>query len=131
VSINDDISHHVHILIHIISVERLPTMKVNIHNQCSNFKLELLGYFTNGIADWNVDLVEEVDTGSMTSVDLMPFLAMFGGVIVYEQQRKHVKPGNQTKSTVILLSVAWRSEGYKKFRVFVHLMECNTWSYGV
>jgi hypothetical protein len=29
----------------------------------------------------------------------------------------------------IRLLVAWKSEGYKNFCVFVHLIECNKWPY--
>jgi hypothetical protein len=48
---------------------------------------------------------------------------------VYELERKHVKPSNRSKSTDILLFVAWKSESYKKFCVLVQLMECNGWFY--
>jgi hypothetical protein len=39
VSIDGDTSHYIYVLIHTISFKRQPTMKVNIHNQCSNIKL--------------------------------------------------------------------------------------------
>jgi hypothetical protein len=130
VSIDDDASHNVYIIIHIFSVKRLPTMKVNIHNQCSDFKLKYGGYFPNGIGNGNVGLVQEIDTDSMKSIDLEHFLATYEGIVAYALRRKHVKPGNQTESAEILLSVAWKSEGYKNFRVLVHLIEYNKWSYG-
>jgi hypothetical protein len=43
-------------------------MKVNIHNQCSNFNLINSRYFDTGI-DWNIQYAWEVDTISMINVD--------------------------------------------------------------
>jgi hypothetical protein len=126
VSINDDTSYHIYILIHTISFRFQPTMKVNIHNQCSNFKLERRGYFNIG-AYYNEKPAEEVDTSSMKSVDLIPFLSTFGGVLTYVLQRKDVKPSDRFESTRIRLLVVWKSEGYKKLRTFVHLIEFNKW----
>jgi hypothetical protein len=97
-------------------------MKVNIYNQCSDFKLTFRGYFGNGTnGDENPD--EDVDTGSMKCVDLTPYLVAFEGAIMHKLERKHVKTGNQFEPTDIHLFIAWRSEGYKKLRVFVHLIE--------
>jgi hypothetical protein len=69
--------------------------------------------------------VEELDTSSMNSVDFEAFGAVFEGTIMYELERKHVKPGSQSEPTNILLSISWESEGYKKFSVLVHLIECS------
>jgi hypothetical protein len=40
VSINEDTSHYVYILMHIIRFKIKPTIKVNLHNQCTYFKLK-------------------------------------------------------------------------------------------
>jgi hypothetical protein len=121
-------SYYVCILMYTISVKRRSTMKVNIHNQCSDFKLQCLGYFNNG-AYWNKDPDWGVDEGDMKNADLMPFRAKFKGALIHVLERKHVKTGNQPEPTDILLFVAWESEGYKKFRAFVHLIECDKWFY--
>jgi hypothetical protein len=91
-------------------------MKVNIHNRCSDLKLVCGRYFSNG-ACWNEDPDEEIDAGSMKSMHLTPFLSTFEGVLTYDLKRKGVEP------IYIRLLVAWKSEGYKKFRVQVHLIE--------
>jgi hypothetical protein len=44
---------------------------------------------------------------------------------MYELERKHIKPGNRSEPTRILLLIAWKSEGYKKFCVFVHSIESD------
>jgi hypothetical protein len=59
VSINGNVNHYVHILMHTISFEFKPTMKVNIHNQCSEFKLTNQEYFDSDITD--DELPEEDD----------------------------------------------------------------------
>jgi hypothetical protein len=128
VSINNDTSHYVYILIYTISYLPQPTMKVNIHNQCSNFKLQYVGCFSNG-AYWDEKPDEELDTDSMISVGLRPFRAVFEGIIMYVLQGKHVESSNQLEPTYILLSMTWKSEGYKKLRVFSNLIECEEWSY--
>jgi hypothetical protein len=97
-------------------------MKVNIHNQCSDFKLINRGYFSNG-ADWDESPAAEVDTGNVMRTDLTPLLSTFEGVLAYELQREHEKSSERSESTYILFFVAWKSEGYKKFHVFVHLVE--------
>jgi hypothetical protein len=99
-------------------------MKVNISNQCSDFKLIGLKYLNSG-AQHNGNFAREVDAGSIMSFELTPFRAMFEGALICKLQRKHVKPGNRPEPTDILLLMAWNSEGYKKFRVLVHLIECN------
>jgi hypothetical protein len=105
-----------------ISFVPQPTMKINIHSQCSDFKLTDRRWFNNG-ADWNKKPDEKVDAGNMMSADLIPFMAAFKGVIMYELQREHVKSDDQPESTHIRFLVAWKSEGYKKFCVFIHLIE--------
>jgi hypothetical protein len=97
-------------------------MKVNIHNQCSNFKLKYKGCFTIS-ANINEDPDEEVDAGSMTSIDLEHGLSTFGGVLTYELQRKRANHGNRPRSIYTRLFMTWKTEGYKKFRVLVQLIE--------
>jgi hypothetical protein len=136
VSINDDISHYIYILMYTISIERerrkpynisiepQPTMKVEIRNRCSGFKLEYQGYFCDGII-WSKQFDKELDASSTSSADLTPFLSTFGGIITYQLQREHVRLDDQPEPPYIWLLVAWKSEGYKKFRVFTHLIEYN------
>jgi hypothetical protein len=120
VSINDNTSHYAYY--NAISVEPRPTMEVNIYNQCSNFKLTNREHFSNGIVLNNYpDL--EVDTGSMMSTNVKSFLAAFEGALTYMLQRGDANPGSQPDSIHILFFVAWKSEGYKKFRVFIQLIE--------
>jgi hypothetical protein len=117
-----------HTLIHTISFGPQPTMKVNIHNQCSDFKLVNRGHFSRG-ADWNRCPDEEVDTDNIISNDFRPFLARFEGALIYELQRKHVNPDHRPMSADIRFFVAWESEGYKEFRVLIHLMVCDKTSH--
>jgi hypothetical protein len=124
VSINNYAHDYVYILIHTISFEHQPSMKVNIHNQCSDFKLTGRNGFKN-CTDWNKEPDVEVDAGSTTNAILTSYWAEFKGAIMYKLQRKSVKSNDQLRSTSILLCIAWRSEGYKKLRVFVHLIECD------
>jgi hypothetical protein len=116
VSISDDVDYYVYVLMHTISFMLQPTMKVNIYNQCSDFELIDRKRFSTG-ADWNKDSDWRVDTGSMTSADLTPFLSTFEGVLTYRLEKEEVK------LTCIRLFVTWKSEGYKKFHVFVQLVE--------
>jgi hypothetical protein len=109
-----------------ISFERQPTMKVNIHNQCSDFILTKQGNFSHG-TNWNSYCNWRVDAGSMMSAALTPLLATSEVALAYKLERKLVRPVNQSESTHILFSVAWKSEGYKKGRVFVHLIEYDEW----
>jgi hypothetical protein len=122
VSINDNATHYIYMLIHIVSIEFQPTMKVNIYNQCLNFKLTYRRSFNSG-ADLNKHIGWEVDAGSMMSIDFTPILTIFGGALTYMLQGEGVNPGNQSESTRIRLFVAWKSEGYKKFHVFIRLIE--------
>jgi hypothetical protein len=107
-----------------ISVEVQPLMYVNIHNQCSDFKLIELEYFNTGI-DWYKYPALVIDAGKMMSVYSMYSLASFEGVLTYKLQRKSIKTNYQSESTCIRLFVAWRSEGYKNLCAFVHLIEYN------
>jgi hypothetical protein len=107
---------------HIISFEYQPTMKVNIYNQCSDFKLIHLKYFSDDTL-WDEDPDKEVDAGTATSIDFIPFLSTFEGALMYELRREDVESDDQSESTHILFLVAWKSEGYKKFRIFAHLIE--------
>jgi hypothetical protein len=99
-------------------------MEVNIYNQCSDFDLIDGEYFISG-ADWVKYPVNAVDAGSMTNATLIPSPITFEGVLAYGLLRKNVESGNQHKSTYILLFVAWKSEGYREFHVFVHVIECD------
>jgi hypothetical protein len=96
-------------------------MKVSIHNQCSDFKLTNGRYFSSGV-DWIEELDKEIDSGNMTSVSLIPFLATFDGVLMYELQSKHLKLSNQFKPTYIQFLVAWKFEDYKNFCALIRLI---------
>jgi hypothetical protein len=98
-------------------------MKLNIHNQCSYFKLINPGCFSTRTS-WNRVPDMEVDVGCLMSVDLMPSTAAFEGVLTYQLQRKHVNPNDQL-GLVSLLFITWKSEGYKGLCVHVHLIEHN------
>jgi hypothetical protein len=111
---------------HIISIASQPTMKVNIWNQCLNFKLTDRRGFNND-AYWNKQPDWEIDASSMMYVDLIPFLSTFGGVLTYQLQREDMEFDCQPESTHIRIFVAWKSEGYKKLRVFAHLIEYEEW----
>jgi hypothetical protein len=97
-------------------------MEMNIYSQCSDFKLTNQKCFSNG-ASWSEDLAQELDTGNVMSADLIPFLSTFEGVLTYQLQGRDTKPDNQPGATHIRFLVAWKSEGYKKFLLFVHLIE--------
>jgi hypothetical protein len=128
---NDDVGHYFYILIHTIRFAFKPTMKVNIHNQCSDIKLTNQSDFSAFIS-WYKDPDDEVDAGSMTSASLTPQLAAFEGVLTYQLQRKSVKSDDQPESTYTLLFVAWKSEGYRNLHVVVKLIECDKqimWNY--
>jgi hypothetical protein len=92
-------------------------MKLNIHNQCSNFKLTYRKWLSSG-ADWNKEPNWTINTGRMTSADLTPFLSTFEGAIMYRLEG--------AMSTYVWLFVAWKSESYKEFHVLVHLIESGT-----
>jgi hypothetical protein len=124
VSINGDVSYYVYILMYAISFTPQSTMKVNIHNRCSDFKLRYRGSLVS-CSCCNKRLDKDIDTGNMMNADLLPKLAAFEGAVVYELERKHVKFGNRPEATHILFLMGWKTEGYKKFRVFVHLIKCD------
>jgi hypothetical protein len=112
----------IYILMHIISFKLQPSMKVNIHNQCSDFKLTDRGYFSSGTS-LNGYPAQEVDAGSMISFGFQPSPLVFEGVLTYELQRKHVESDNQLESTYIRLFVVWKSKGYKKLCAYINLVE--------
>jgi hypothetical protein len=87
---NDDIRHYIYILMHAISTKFQPTMKVNIHNLCPDFKLMDGRYFSTGV-DWDKYIEKEVNSGNIMSVGLIPFLSEFEGALTYELQNQYVK----------------------------------------
>jgi hypothetical protein len=97
-------------------------MKVSILNLCTDLKLVNRGYFSNG-TDWDESPAVEIDTGNVMKSDLTPLLSTFEGVLAYELQREHEKSNEQFESTYILCFIAWKFKGYKKFHLFVHLIE--------
>jgi hypothetical protein len=103
-------------------------MKVNIHNQCSDFKLINRGYFSDG-SRWNRYLAEEVDPGGMVNIEFKYSLATFEGALAYKLQRGDVKSNGQFEPTCILLFVAWKSDGYRKICAYVRLLEYDEWFY--
>jgi hypothetical protein len=107
-------------LTYTISVGLESTMQVNIHNQCSDFHLIRGRYFSTGI-DWYEEPDEKVYAGDMMSIDLVPLLSTFEGVLTYDLKRKGAE------STYIRLFVTWKSESYKELLVFVHLIEYEGW----
>jgi hypothetical protein len=124
VSINDDTSYYVYILTHTISFDPQPTMKVNIHNQCSDFKLTN-GRDSSAYVDWNKHATQEVDAGNMTSAVLTSSWAEFEVDLMYRLQRKDAKSDEQLESIHTLLLITCKSEGYEEFCVFVQLIECD------
>jgi hypothetical protein len=124
VSVNDDTGYHIYILMYTISVEPQPTMKMNIHNQCSDFKLKDKRMFNCGL-NWNKGPNDEVDAGSTISAVSISSWAIFEGIMTYRLQRKSIESDDQFESTYTLFFVSWKSEGYKKFCVFVKLMNCD------
>jgi hypothetical protein len=124
VSINNDTSCHTYLLTHTIRVAFQPTMKVNIYNQCLNFRLTDNIFFstggtTNEFPDW------KVEAGNMTSFELIYPLAVFEGALSYELQREYVESSERFESTCIRLFVTWKSKGYKKLHACVNLVECD------
>jgi hypothetical protein len=95
-------------------------MKVNIHNQYSNFHLKGERHF-NACIDWDEEPAEKVYAGNIMSVDLVPSLSTFEGRLTYDLEKRGVE------STYTRLFVAWKSEGYKEICVFVHLIEYEVW----
>jgi hypothetical protein len=97
-------------------------MYVSIYNQCTVFNLINRGYFSNG-AGWCWNPPRRVDAGNIMSVGWIPFLSTFECVLMYELEREYVKFDNLPELTHVLFVVAWKSESYKKFHVFVHLIK--------
>jgi hypothetical protein len=93
-------------------------MKVDIHNQCLDFKLTDQKCFSHG-AYWNRYPVREVEADGVMSVEFKSPLEAFKGAVVYELRRK------SAESTRIQLFVAWQFDGYKKFYAYAHLLECS------
>jgi hypothetical protein len=97
-------------------------MKVNVHNQCLDFKLKYRGCFSAGI-NWTKRLDVKVNAGYTTRAVLKsPYVASKGS-LMYQLQRKHIKYDGQLKPTYILLFVAWKLEGYKELHVCIRLIE--------
>jgi hypothetical protein len=99
---------------HTTSFKFQPTMKLNIHNQCSSFKLINLDWSKFRIK-WDKEPDEEVDAGSMTSAILTSSWAEFDGALTYQLQKKSVKSDDQLESTSTRLFIAWKPEGYNVF----------------
>jgi hypothetical protein len=107
---------------YIISYLRRPSMKVNIHNLCSDFKLTNRGYFSTGVF-LNGHPAQEVEAGRMKSFGFEPSPLVFEGVLAYELERRYTKPGEEFELTHVLLFVVWKSEGYRKLRAYINLVE--------
>jgi hypothetical protein len=103
---------------HTISFSSFPTMKLNIHNECLDFKLKDQKYLSYD-AGWKRYSVRETKVDSMMSIEFKFSLETFEGIVMYELRREYAE------STTIQLFVAWKSEGYKKFCTYVHLLECD------
>jgi hypothetical protein len=100
------------------------TVKVNIHNQCSNFTLERIDWVNTG-ADWSNHPADKVDAGSMKSADLISFLPTFEGVLAYNLTRKNIMLDYLYSRPRIRFFVIWKSEGYEKLCAFVQLIKCG------
>jgi hypothetical protein len=109
---------------HIFSFESQPTMEVNIHNQCSDFRLTD-GRYSNNDADWREFSNWRLYSDTMINDGTGPFLSTFGGILTYMLNRENIKPDEKYKPTHIRLFVIWKSEGYKNFRLFALLIECD------
>jgi hypothetical protein len=97
-------------------------MQINIHNQCLGFRLLRSEFFSRGI-DWNVRPDWGMNPGDMKSIGLKSPLAVFEGVLMCELKREHFEIGLLSNATDIRLLVSWKSEGYGKFCVHVHLID--------
>jgi hypothetical protein len=78
-------------------------------------------------ADWNKYPDWEVRTGNVMNAELIHFLSIFEGHLMYKLKRKNVKSHDQPKSTHIRLLLVWKSKGHNGFCVFAHLIERDTW----
>jgi hypothetical protein len=110
-------------LIHTISFESQSTIRMNIHNQCSNFNLVNRKWYKVR-ANWNEIPDLEVDAGSTMNAVLTSCRAEFRGAIIYRLQ-KCVKSDDQLESTSTLLFIVWKYEGCNEPRVFAKLVECD------
>jgi hypothetical protein len=111
---------------HTISFGFQPTMKVNIHNECTRFMLLRQEYFSIGATrDSEPNL--KANAGSMMSVDFKYSLATFEGALICKLERERSKTETKDQSELIynLLLVVWKSEGYRNFHVLVRLIECD------
>jgi hypothetical protein len=114
VSINDDSSHYVYILTRTISFERQPKVKMNIHNQCLDFKLINLTHCAPYM-DEKPDV--EVDAGSMTSTALESYYAVFGGGLTYQLQKNVSNLMINSSQHILYCSLL----GNMKVMSFVHM----------
>jgi hypothetical protein len=103
---------------------------VNIHNQCSGFKLTNENYLSSDII-WNRYLGQEVGAGDMMSVDFKPSSSASEGILMYELEREDIESDDQSKSTYLQLCITWNFKGYKELRVFVHLIENEKCFFGI
>jgi hypothetical protein len=108
---------------HIISHLRRPSVKVNIRNQCSHFKLIRRGYFSTGVF-LNGHPAQEIDAGRMKSFGFESSPLVFGGILTYELER-YEKPHEEFELAHVLLFIVWKSEGYRKLHVHINLVECD------
>jgi hypothetical protein len=99
-------------------------MKVNVHNQCSDFNLVDQKHF-NYCAGWDEHHVEKVDASNMMSIDLKPLMAAFEGALICKLQKNIIKSDDQLESPYLLFFIAWKSGGYKKYHVVLKLIECD------
>jgi hypothetical protein len=61
-------------------------MSVNIHNQCTNFKLTNRKYFSHGLW-WDLHLDKEIEAGGTTSADLRTLMEVSEGAIMYQLKK--------------------------------------------
>jgi hypothetical protein len=97
---------------------------ISVHNQCSNFGLGEFECFVNGANSTHCRRGNSVNT---RDVDFIPFLSTFGGAVTYKLQDRNYKPNHRPGAARIRCLVAWKSEGYKKFYMLIHLIEYNRW----
>jgi hypothetical protein len=106
-----------------ISFIPLPTIKEDVPNQYSGSVSKYRGYFSSS-AGRNRYFIQEEDDDSVMNDDFRPFHASLEGALICKLQRGSVKSDDQSE-LIYTLFIAWKSESYKKFRIFVHLMECD------
>jgi hypothetical protein len=136
VSVDDGVSHYVYILKYTIRLIVLPTIEVNIHNQCPGLVLTYVKHYGDGVF-WHKGTDRRADTSNIASVKFILLRTMFRGSVIYRlfqgaviyRLQKVVKSDEQPEPTHTLLFFAWKSEGYKKFCVFAQLIECDATFY--